>query len=175
MWNLSSNKDRISSDRVKRVRGTNKKSCRQLEFVDVMAIDKPLYVAEKVKIGDWCIFKNVFEETAKTFILGNIISFQFASKSKAYKDRKYTWDFAPPSETEKDSRKVEVLSSWYIIDTNGVINTFILPKCTFISMDHYFATLLFHVIDRNRIGKICLSQKHLASIQTALKNINKSE
>lgn len=175
MWNLSSNKDKISSDRVKRVRGTNKKSCRQLEFVDVTAIDKPLYVAEKVKIGDWCIFKNVFEETANTFILGNIISFQYASKSKAYKERKYTWDFAPPSETEKDLRKIEVLSFWYRIDTNGVIDSFILPKCTFISIDYYFATLLYHVIDRNSIGKIVLSEKHLTSIQNALKDINQSE
>lgn len=106
MWNLSSSKERISSDRVSRVRGKNKKSCRQLEFVDVAAINKPLFVSEKIKIGDWCIFKNVFESDT-AFIIGNIISFQYASKSKAYKDRKYTWDFAPPSENEKDGKKLK--------------------------------------------------------------------
>lgn len=172
MWDLSTTKERISSDRVKRVRGVNKKSCRQLEFVDVSAIDQPMYVAEQIKIGDWCIFRNIFDETPKTFIFGNIISFQYASKSKAYKDRKYLCDFAP-TEDGKSSKKIDVLSSWYKLDANGIINLFDLPKCTFIAMDHYFATLSRHVIDRNNIGNICLSQTHLKLILNMLKDIKK--
>lgn len=175
MWNLSSSKDKISSDRVKRVRNSNRKSYRQLEFVDVTSIDKPLCVAEKIKIGDWCIFKNIYEKVFKTFLLGNIISFQYASDKKTHKDRKYFWDFAPPSEDKKDQRKIEVLSSWYKVDINGIIHTFDLPKCTFISMDHYVATLSYHVIVRNDTGKICVSPNNLKSIQKALNEINKTK
>lgn len=172
MWNLSSSKEKISSDRVQRVRGS-KKSCRQLVFVDVAAVGVPLCKTAKIKIGDWCVFKNVFDEDLDTFILGNIISFQYVTKSKAYKDRKYNWDFAPPNDREKDSRKIEVLSSWYKMDINGIIYSFDLPKCTFISMDHYFATFLYHVIDKDNTGKICLSEKHLTSIQNLLKDLTK--
>lgn len=173
IWNMSTNKERVSSDRLKRVRGTKRKSCHQLEFVDVSAILEPLHAAEKIKIGDWCIFTNVFDETPDTFILGNIISFQYAAKSKAYKDRKYTWDFASVSPNENDPKKMDVLSFWYRISANASIELFKLPKCTFVSMDDYLATLLNNVIQKNINGSIYVSQKHLLSVQNRLKELKK--
>lgn len=173
MTNLSSSKNRLSSDRIKRVKGYTKKSShRQLEFVDVSAIDKPIYKSEEIKIGDWCILENPYEvdDDATNFILGNIISFQYASKSKAYKDRKYTWDFASTLNEENDSRKIEILSSWYRIDINGQIHLFDFPRCTFISINHYIANLVKHAIEGNDGEKIRISQKYLSSVQNMLKD-----
>lgn len=60
-----------------------------------------------------------------------------------------------------------------MLDANGVINCFDSPKCTFISMEHYFATLMYHIIEKKNDGKICISKNYLASIQNSFKEINK--
>lgn len=108
IWNLSDSREKLSEDRLKRVRGIKKKSSnRQLEFVDVSMIDKPLNRSSGIKVGDWCLFKNNISGDEK-FILGNILSFQYAD-GKSYKTRNYEWEFAPISQEEND-RKIDVLA-----------------------------------------------------------------
>lgn len=53
IWNLSDSKDKLSADRLNRVRGSKRKSSnQQLEFVDVSMIDKPLCKTSGIKVGD---------------------------------------------------------------------------------------------------------------------------
>lgn len=162
MWNLSSSKDKLSSDRLSRVRGSKRKSTsRQLEFVDVSKIGQPIVESEEIKIGDWCLFKNVFDDEHSKFILGNVLSFQYSS-GKIYKERYYSWEFASIFQ-EKNTRKIDVLALWHKVDVNGIITTFNQPKCVFIPIENYCASLLNDVVEKKH-DKIVISVKHIRSV-----------
>lgn len=113
IWTASNSKVKLSSDRLRRVQ-QSKAVRRQLEFVDVSMNEKPYYTVEEIKIGDWCILRNVLENIENNnskFILGNILSFRYIIGTSK-KKRQYTYDFAPIFH-EKNDRGVEVLASWF--------------------------------------------------------------
>lgn len=166
IWNLADSKHKLSADRLERVRGIKRKSSsRQLEFVDVSTIDRSLYTSERIKVGDWCLLKNTICGNEK-YIIGNILSFQYADGT-TYKTRHYAWDYATTS-IVTNARKIDVLALWLKLDTDGTISVFDKPKCTFISIENYCASLLTEAIEKKN-GKILLSEKHISSITKLLK------
>lgn len=167
MWSISDTKDKLSSDRLRRVQ-KKKPARRQLEFVDVSIIDHPISKADDIKIGDWCIFRHTFKNTASEnakLIFGNILSFRYI-KSKTIKLRQYSWDVAPVSH-EKNSRGVEVLAAWYEMDTNE-IKSLNCNSSFFVNIDQYVATISRNAIEKGKNETIHLKQKYLNSIRIDL-------
>lgn len=181
MWSLSSSKDKLSTDRLKRVRGISKKNPhRQLEFVDVSMLNQPMYKATEIKIGDWCIFQNIFDATQTGFLLGNILSFRYID-GRTKTDKTYSWDFAsvekkqsndPNSAQESSNEKkcIEVLASWYKVDLEHTAHSSESVRNTFIHMQFYVANLSFDVIEKYQNNTIYLSRKYLKSIKNLLSN-----
>lgn len=166
MWNMTDSKQKLSADRLGRVRGTKRKSTnRQLEFVDVSMVDKPLYKSDGIKVGDWCLFKNTICGNEK-YILGNILSFQYAD-GKTHKTRYYAWEYVSISQDES-ARKLDALALWIKLDLNGIISTFNEPKCTFICIENYCASLSQDAIEKKN-QQILFSEKHISSIEKLLK------
>lgn len=167
MWSLSKSKTKLSADRTVRVRGTKRKrSQRRLEFVDVCMQGHSISKVDVIKIGDWCIFENVFKGSKAKFILGNILSFKYAN-GKNVKEKQYIWDSAS-IEHEENIREIEAMAYWYQMDINGELFPFDHISCTFIRNKHYIATLLYNVIDKE---KLCIAQEYLMSIQNELKHL----
>lgn len=163
IWAASNSKDKLSSDRLRRVQ--NKTTRRQLEFVEVSMMEKPIYTVDEIKIGDWCIFR--YENGIDKFILGNILSFRYIN-ARTKKEKQYTYDFAPVLHAE-NVRGVEVLASWFRMELNGMEQTFEHINCAFININRYIANILSNAIQKDTNENICLSQKYLQSIQTELK------
>lgn len=166
IWNLTDSKHKLSADRINRVRGTKRKSSnRQLEFVDVNMVDRPLYKSEGIKVGDWCLFKNIISGKEK-YIFGNILSFQYADGT-TQKTRYYAWEFASIFQ-EETARKIDALALWFKLDVNGTISTFNKPRCTFVSIENYCASLSLEAIEK-KDEQISISDKHIYSIEELLK------
>lgn len=163
IWAASNSKEKLSSDRLRRVQ-KNRTTRRQLEFVDVSMIEKPIYTVDEIKIGDWCLFRDEAENDK--FILGNILSFRYMN-AKTKKEKQYTYDFAPIFHAE-NVRGVEVLASWFTMELNGMQQTFEFINCAFINIRRYVASILSNAIQKDTNENICLSQKYLHSIQTEL-------
>lgn len=169
MWSLSDCKEKLSSDRLWRVRGPKKKTpYRQLEFVDVCMTQQHVFKANDIKIGDWCVFRDVVEGTEDRLVLGNILSFRYID-GKTNKDKKYTWDFAAVT-IGQNSRKVEVLASWHQIELINATPSINQPKHTFIQMQNYIASLSNDVIEKCNNGTTGLSKKYSKSVLNVLKN-----
>lgn len=166
IFNLTDSKHKLSADRLNRVRGTKRKSCnRQLEFVDVAMIDTPLFKSDYIKVGDWCVFENIICGNEK-YILGNILSFQYADGT-TQKTRSYAWEHVSIFQ-EETARKLDALALWFKLDVNGTISTFSGPRCTFISIEKYCASLSLEAIEK-KDEQILISDKHISLIGKLLK------
>lgn len=171
MWNLSTSKEKLSSDRLRRVRGSSmkNKARRRLEFFDVSVIDQPIYIASEMKIGDWCVFKNTFEEKEKSFMLGNILSVRYID-GKTNKEKKYLLDFIPINKDldNEKSREMELMASWYQMKFDGTVPTFKFIKNSFVCMKFYVANLSRHIIQKDLNETIFLSKKDTKTIENFL-------
>lgn len=183
MWSLSDSKQKVSSDRISRTRQNSKKKTanRQLEFVDVSTVNQPIYSTEEIKVGDWCIFQNVFKE-GSGFLLGNILSFNYVS-GETIKEKKYTWDFASVGKARShnknsstrnpnQNKEVEILASWYEVELRATSANFKFSRNTVINMQHYVANLRYDVIERSNNNTICLSKEYSKSIMNLLPNFH---
>lgn len=178
MWSLTNSKDKLSTDRLRRVRGVSKASPRrQLEFVDVSLLNQPIHKANEVKIGDWCVFTNIFDENQTGFLLGNILSFRYVD-GRTNAEKTYSLDFAsvekrpggiPPQENP-EKKNVEILASWYKMEMEHITGALEFVRNTFIHKQYYVANLTFNVIEKHQNNTIRLSRKHLKSIKNILPN-----
>lgn len=174
MWLLSDSKDKLSSDRLRRVQGNskNKSAQRRLEFVDVNSIDSCIYKMEEIKIGDWCILHNESNNSGNEgcqFILGIILSFKYI-RGKTEKEKEFPFDFAS-THVQNDSRSVEVLATWYQLHKDGKIENFIEGNCSFIDIKWYFGILANKAIRKEKNGQIRISDECLNIIKTYLEQI----
>lgn len=169
MWNYNDSKSKLSADRLQRVRADKKRPNRQLEFVDVTVIDKPIYRAHEIKTGDWCFFINTLQnDDSKTkFVFGNILSFQHPGTK--YKDREYPLDFAPVLQNE-NVKKILVLALWYEADINGIVHSSKCPKCNLIDIENYVMNVLHSAIEKNSDGTICISQEFSNLMKSTLQH-----
>lgn len=71
---------------------------------------------------------------------------------------------------QKNYEHFDVLAFWFKMDENGCISSFNQPKCEFIPIENYCASLSFDVIEK-RNEEILISEKHLSSIKKLLKSL----
>lgn len=144
VWVLTDSTKKLSNDRLKRVQTTpKKKSCvRRLEFSAWKHSDMCLIENEQIKIGEWCIFDHEEQDDTKHLLLGNILAFQYI-KGKKQSEKQYTWDYVPTIFEEDDDTKargIEVLATWFDIDSNGNVITTNSMNSFYINIDFYKAT-----------------------------------
>lgn len=146
VWILTDSTQKLSNDRLTRVKGTPTLSCaRRLEFNSPKHSDICCLIEnDQIKIGDWCIFKCEDETHIKTqLVLGNILSFQYI-KGKTQREKSYTWDYAPTTfeaNNDNNERGIKVLATWYSIDSNGNVFGMSSNNSFYINIDFYKVTL----------------------------------
>lgn len=173
IWALTGSKEKLSTDRLKRVRGSSNKTnpYRRLEFVDVSMINQTVYKSNEIKIGDWCVFNNQNDENEIELLVGNVLSFRYVG-GKVCKDNKYSSDFASVEEkmSEGNSREIETLASWYQIEMSGITSTLKHTKNSFIHLKYYVGNVSRDMIEKQQNETICLSQKLSESIKNILQS-----
>lgn len=164
---LTESKAKLSSDRLKRVRGVSQQRTvsRRLEFVDVSPKAQVIFIKEEIGIGDWCVFQKPHGTSITEFLIGNILSFKYES-GKTKKDAEYVLDFAPIVR-DSDSRQLSVFAQWYCLDEKGNIDHYDGPNCFYLKISQYVITLSCIAIEKIS-DKISLAQKHLDLIRPEL-------
>lgn len=131
-------------------------------------------ISNEIKIGNWCVFQNVFEKNETEFLLGNILSFRYVS-GKTNSEKKYSWDFASVGknrfkENSNNEKALEILASWYEMDLKSTAPTFKHAQNTFIHMQYYVANLSNNLIEKQPNKMLNLSKKYSKSIVNLLPN-----
>lgn len=145
VWLLTDSTQKLSNDRLKRVKGTpKKKSCvRRLDFSALKHPEMRLIENEQIKIGEWCIFNHQEQNDTTRLLLGNILAFQYIT-GKKQSEKQYTWDYAPTVFEDDDDTKargLEVLATWLAIDSEGNLSTTDSMNSFYINIDFYKASL----------------------------------
>lgn len=153
LWSLTDPRKQLSKDRLKRVQeakagGKNdakqKQTSRRLIFKkDPANADFILSLSKtnELQIGDWCVF--LAEKNNKDVVLlGHLMSFKYI-EGRTMKSKQYSWEFAPVvPQNNVTPRGIEVLASWFEIETNT--NFFPADKMNsfYININKYIATLV---------------------------------
>lgn len=144
-------------------------------------VDQPIHKANQIKIGDWCVMRNVLGENETGCLLGNVISFRYVD-GKTNKEKKYSCDFASIGKGHSyegssvlgnfgEKKYVEIFASWYQMELdNPTTQTLKFVRNTFIHTQYYVANLSFDVIQKQPNKTIYLSRKYLKSIKNILRN-----
>lgn len=178
MWSLTNSKDKLSTDRLRRVRGVSKANPhRQLEFVDVSLLNQPIHKANEVKIGDWCVFTNILDGKETGFLLGNILSFRYVN-GRTNTEKMYSLDFASvekkpegiSAQVNPEKKDVEIFASWYKMELEHITEALEFVQNTFIHKQYYVVNLTFDVVEKHQNNTIRLSRKHSKSIKNLLPN-----
>lgn len=126
--------------------------------------DEPIYKVTVTKVGDSCIFRNLDQNISAKYILGNVLAFRYIN-GKTNKDKQYSLDYAPVCH-KTNLRGIEVLASWYSMDTNGKVNSHAI--CSFINIDQYVANLIEIAIEKNVDELINLPERFMTDILKVL-------
>lgn len=155
IWTLTESKQKLSSDRLKRVRDASDdvkpKKRRRLEFKKSVSPNLTVPILTLVKrdelqIGEWVIFQyqKLIEtnELVNVFVLGNIVSFKYIN-GKTEKDRSYSWDFAPVSPDHNcQKRGLEVLASWFQIAPHDLFKPVMNINSFYINIEQYMTSMV---------------------------------
>lgn len=161
IWALTESKGYLSKDRLKRVqsriaaetprkRGRKRKLDQANLVADVETPSKrqktqtSISHANELSIGDWALFENVSDENS-IFVFGMVLGSRYIL-AKTEKDKKYTFDFAPtsyqgPTAENTPKRGVEVLSTWFDVDTEFRVQRFHGKNSFFIDIEKYIGTI----------------------------------
>lgn len=174
MWLFSDSKERLSSDRLRRVQGASKGKNvrRKLEFIDADAVNNCIRQSDEICIGDWCILREQLGDIQNPeyrLLLGLVISFQYI-QGKTEKEKQYLFDFVS-TDVEKKSRGIEVLARWYEIHENGKINTLKEDNCSFMNIKLYVGTMATTAINKDGDEHICISKNVFNIVEKELENL----
>lgn len=172
IWLLSDSKKKISTDRLKRVQDCSERvdrisARRRLEFVDVSPTNQIILKSCQIKVGDWCIFREVNDATE--YLLGCILSFRYIN-GKTKKSKQYSLDFAPV-EHASDSRGVEVLAIWHEIAEDSTILSKRKKFDSFLNINRYIATVSDNLIKQNDDGEIRFEKNDSMVIKKVLNEL----
>lgn len=153
MWLLSDSSNPLSNDRLKRVQGAQEqKDARKRLILSREMSGMRLNKAKEIQLGDWCVFR---PNDGCDFMLGSVSGFQYIA-GKSDKERQYTWDFAPvaPEHLSEDKKRgVNVMSSWYHIDSAMQIKRLDGLNCFYINIDNYVATFMDPTFEKTQSAK----------------------
>lgn len=168
IWILSESKDKLSSDRLERVRGSSdidtkrKKKLKRSNFtVEDPLSEQILYKSLEVAIGEWALFKvndddfrkivNYLEVTENILMGGYLIGFLLGFRYTDGKGRhkQYKLDYASIENDPKDdltraeSREndIEVLGAWYTCEKNDFLRRMQNNSQITITLKDYVATM----------------------------------
>lgn len=123
LWMLADSKDKLSSDRSMRVRGSSsqnlgppgKKQKTQEKTIDIFNNEVNILKSDAIKIGDWVLIKTPQSisnlENKKGHLIGNIIGFRHIDdkgRPKQFKTRHV------PTITDPNEASTEMLAVWYV-------------------------------------------------------------
>lgn len=162
VWMLSENPKKISNDRLKRVQTfkeqpeSKRQKTNQQEYSTASTShDNIDEIPIEIKIGDWCFFKadsdtnrSFPESVIKFFYFGPVLTFKYI-EGKTEKSKQYIHDTASVTDD------VEVLSSWYLLGSDGVLLSLGTESNFFVNIKNYTAkTTAPTLIENNRLVDI---------------------
>lgn len=185
VWLLSqSNKEKLSSDRLQRVKGPLQKSSRrQLKF----QMQEPsfgsvrlLYTSDEICLGQWVIFQNPSNPSKRSkgsdkvedCIFGSALGFVY-SKGKTDKEKQYSWDYASIG-----NENIEVLATWYQLNSDGQFISIKGNNSFYLKMTKYLMhmkTPSFQSDSTEGTCRIYLPNTDCATIQSNFMNILQSK
>lgn len=155
VWHLTEGTKKISSDRLHRVQDTAVSISVQQAAVEngthdhSSVLHKKLNVSQYIKIGDWCFFKNNTNDSGEIICVGLVLAFKFA-QGRTANEKRYKGDIVDLRENEMSwAKKLEVLSSWYLIDNRGHLIPAKNENHFFIKIENYVATVAQPMIDND--------------------------
>lgn len=111
-------------------------------------INQTLFKSNEIHVGEWCLYnKDMTSAPSITFsirnvvpnvLLGSILAFKY-TEGKMEKDKQCHNDFVTVlNETvEKKRENVEVLSSWYMLNFDGILISLGIDCHFFLNIKHY--------------------------------------
>lgn len=121
IWMLTENKNKLSTDRLRRVcqNSPNKKFKLSFDGSNIVKCDK-------IKIGDWALFNFELNNPVNSHLIGNIVGFRYLDKSNRAKQMKVGFVLVNDNDIDnnKEDKNVEILAIWYTSNDNGVLSRY---------------------------------------------------
>lgn len=134
LWMHSESKERLSTDRLKRVRESTESNLtrKKLKPNDIFSDGANVLKLNELKIGDWALFNlnkkilptsfNAYEQNGH--FIANVIGFQYIDKQnrpKQYKLGHVLINQMDQETRKRDKKNIEVLAIWYICQENKIL------------------------------------------------------
>lgn len=136
LWMLSESNDKLSADRLKRVRGSTSTETnsplKKLKPNDFFSDDSNVLKLNELKIGDWALFdldKEVIPSSFNTnhrkgHFIANVIGFRKVIDDRLNRSKRstkqYKMDYVS-IEKLTDKKNIEVLAIWYFCQENTIL------------------------------------------------------
>lgn len=153
VWLLTDNANKLSKDRLQRVKGSQevatrlgkKKKWNHLDMTQNKVKIQSFEVLKEIQVGQWCVFKNQLKVNDNStndgmygnLVIGSILGFKYI-RGKNEKEKQYSLDAAPVSYDQPNKRGVEVLALWYHFNSELILEPLKNPSF-FINIEHYVA------------------------------------
>lgn len=179
VWALSTSSQKLSNDRLNRVKSSAPKACVDMgTFLHSAHHNKrqtthpkneigPKSYVQKldiINIGDWCFFQN---EKTEQILIGVILRFQYAYR-KTDKEKFYAGDTVSLS-YQSDINTIEALSTLYHLSQDGDLNGFPNNHIN-LNLSNYIATLV-EIIPTFENDQIFFNSTDLVIVKENLKRI----
>lgn len=164
VWLLCDSRDKLSSDRLKRVQsssgnsGTKSKRFKPNSSA-VLGVSLPIFKAEELEIGEWAIFQHPYSHSKgrcevsdvtghdfmEQFIIGIVVGFRLATRKKSGEmkhQKQYKLKFAPTNTLDSSEQNcLQVLCLWYSCDQTGNLHLIQNKTQESIYIKNYVATM----------------------------------
>lgn len=168
IWALTESKGSSSKDRLKRVQSkimtvdSPRRECRKRPIDTESETtgtpskkqkkQKPILHAHELEIGDWTVFRSTStdENESKFFFLGMVLRFRYVNVQKE-KDKQYTLDFVPTSAENTSNRGIEVLATWFHMDSKFISQPIHGNNSFFINIENYIGTIEMSIETKRKI------------------------
>lgn len=157
VWLLCDSKDKLSSDRLKRVQSASDSSSKRFKpnTPDVSQSTQPVFKSQILEIGEWAIFQhndqsfgessNVTNISMNNFLFGFVIGFRLVSKEdsgemKHKKQYNKSYIHINPRNSF-DKTHFQILCIWYTCDQIGTLNMVQSNAQKLIYNSNYVATM----------------------------------
>lgn len=128
IWMISESNDKLSSDRLKRVQGSDFQQNKRFKSSTTIDNKLHLFKSENLEIGEWAIFRSnndAIQENTSTdisldnYLIGIVVGFRYVQEKNQV--RKYKYNYAPTTgKTEENKtldktvdKTIQVLCIWY--------------------------------------------------------------
>lgn len=167
VWLVSDVRERLSTDRLKRVQARRedesngpkrRREEQQVSNVKKIRVQHCFQKLDQIQVGEWCIFRRFIDESHNHFengthsdiVLGAVLGFKYIT-GKTEKEKQYGLDAAPVS-SEFGKRGIEVLALWYELNNDFTLTPLQKPSF-FINIDNYLGFTISPETIQNPVTK----------------------